>query len=140
MASDDLLHSRETRRRRTLWTLAYLAPGDPRALCVLRVLDEIDLQEQAWLGSGRIATVDEVTNQVASEPHPIGTSIVRDDAIPEPWRERFLCASYGSTRVDEGAYLHDWLKFLSKWQQEMTHLERHRAARDRKGNRSKSVL
>ena len=140
MASDDLLHSRETRRRRTLWTLAYLAPGDPRALCVLRVLDEIDLQEQAWLGSGRIATVDEVTNQVASEPHPIGTSIVRDDAIPEPWRERFLCASYGSTRVDEGAYLQDWLKFLSKWQQEMTHLERHRAARDRKGNRSKSVL
>lgn len=132
MASDDLLYSRETRRRRTLWTLAHLAPGDPRALCVLRVLDEIDLQEQAWLGSGRIATVDEVTNQVASEPHPIGTSIVRDDAIPEPWRERFVCASLGSTRVAEGAYLHDWLKFLSKWQQEMTHLGRHRAARDRK--------
>ena len=133
MASDDLLHSRESRRRRTLWTLAHLAPGDPRALCVLRVLDEIDQQEHAWLGSGRIATVDVVTNQVASEPHPIGISIVRDDAIPEPWRERFLCASYGSTRVAEGAYLHDWLKFLSKWWQEMAHLERHRAARDRKG-------
>ncbi|MDH4552761.1 hypothetical protein E8E68_22995 [Pseudomonas sp. BN607] len=130
MASDDLLHSRETRRRRTLWTLAHLAPGDPRSLCVLRVLDEIDRQEQAWLGSGRIATVDEVANQVASEPHPIGISIVRDDAIPEPWRERFMCASYGSTRVPEGAYLHDWLKFIAKWKQEMMHLERHRAARD----------
>lgn len=132
MANDDSLYLRESRRRRTLWTLAHLDPGDPRALCVLRVLDEIDQQEHAWLGSGRIATVDEVTNQVASEPHPIGISVVRDDAIPEPWRERFLCASYGSTRVDEGAYLHDWLKFLSKWQQEMTHLGRHRAARDRK--------
>ena len=106
----------------------------------MRVLDEIDQQEQAWLGSGRIATVDEVANQVASEPHPIGIAILRDDAIPEPWRERFSCASYGSTRVVEGAYLHDWLKFLSKWQQEMTHLERHRAARDRKGNHTKSVL
>lgn len=134
MASDDdSLHLRESRRRRALWTLAHLAPGDPRALCVLRVLDEIDHQEQAWLGSCRIATVDEVTNQVVSEPHSIGISIVRDSSIPEPWRERFLCASYGSTRVDEGAYLHDWLKFLSKWQQEMTHLERHRAARDRNG-------
>ena len=132
MASDDLLHSRETRRRRILWTLAHLDPGDPRALCVLRVLDEIDQQEQAWLGSGRIATVDELANQLASEPHPIGISIVRDDAIPEPWRERFLCASYGSTRVDEGVYLHDWLKFIAKWKQEMIHLELHRAARDRK--------
>lgn len=132
MASDDPLHFREVRRRRALWTLAHVAPGDPRALWVLRVLEDIDQQEQAWLGSGRIATVDEVANQVASVLHPIGTPIVRDEAIPEPWRERFLCASYGSTRVAEGAYLHDWLKFLSKWQQEMTHLERHRAARDRK--------
>ncbi|XRA79411.1 hypothetical protein RPN52_19540 [Pseudomonas putida] len=119
-------------RRRTLWTLAHLDPGDPRALCVLRVLDEIDQQEQAWLGSGRITTVDEIAYQVTAEPHPIGISIVRDDAIPEPWRERFVCASLGSTRVAEGAYLHDWEKFLAKWKQEMAHLERHRAAaRDR---------
>lgn len=70
---------------------------------------------------------------MASERRPIGTYIVRDDAIPEPWRERFMCASYGSTRVAEGAYLHDWLKFIAKWKQEMEHLECHRAARDRKG-------
>ena len=117
MASNDSLHARERRRRRALWTLSHLEPGDPRAPCVVRVLDEIDQQEQAWLGLGRIATVDELANQVASEPHPIGTPIVRDETIPEPWRERFLCASYGSTRVAEGAYLHDWLKFLSMWQQ-----------------------
>lgn len=133
MASGDSLHFRESRRRRALWTLAHLGPGDPRALCVLRVLDEIDQQEQASLGSLQIISVEEVANQVTSESHLIGIPIVRDDAIPEPWRERFLCASYGSTRVEEGAYLHDWLKFLSKWQQEMTHLERHKAARDGKG-------
>ena len=119
MASDDSLHFLENRRRRALWILAHLDPGDPRALCVLRVLDEIDQQERPSLGSLRILSVEEISNQVTAEPHPIGTSIVRDDAIPEPWRE--------------GGYLHDWLKFLSKWQQEMTHLERHRAARDRKG-------
>lgn len=54
MASDDLLHSRENRRRRALWTLAHLEPGDPGAPCALRVLDEIDQQEQASLGAGRI--------------------------------------------------------------------------------------
>lgn len=133
MASEDSLHSRESRRRRALWTLAHLEPGDPRAPCVLRVLEDIDQQEKAWLGSVRIATVEEVANQVASEPHPIGTLIVPDEAIPEPWRERFVCASYGSTRVSEGAYLHDWLKFIAKWKQEMAHLERHRAGCDRKG-------
>lgn len=133
MASDNSLHLRESRRRRALWTLAHLRPGDPRALCVLRVLDQIDQQEQDSLRAEQIPTIDEVTNRVASESHPIGIPIVRDDAIPEPWRERFLCASYGSTRVVEGAYLHDWLNFLSKWQQEMTHLERHKAARDGNG-------
>ena len=132
MASYDSLHALESRRRRALWILAHLDPGDPRAPCVLRVLDEIDQVERVWLGPGRVTTVEEVANQVTSESHPIGTSIVRDDAIPEPWRERFLCASYGSTRVDDGAYLHDWLKFIAKWKQEMMHLERHRAARDRK--------
>lgn len=133
MASDDSLHLRENRRRKALWTLAHLDPGDPRALCVLRVLNEIDQQEQASLESLRIITVDEVANQVTSEPHPMGKHIVRDEDLPEPWRERFMCASYGSTRLPEGAYLHDWLKFIAKWKQEMTHLERHRAGCDLKG-------
>ena len=133
MASYDSLHALESRRRRALWILAHLDPGDPRAPCVLRVLDEIDQVERVWIGPGRVTTVEEVASQVMSEPHSIGTSIVRDEAIPEPWRERFLCASLGSTRVAEGAYLHDWQKFLSKWPKEMAHLERHRAARDQKG-------
>lgn len=132
MISDDSLHLREKRRRGALWTLAHLRPGDPRALCVLRVLDEIDQQEQASLESLRIISFEEVANQVTSKSHPIGTHIVPDEAIPEPWRERFLCASYGSTRVDEGAYMHDWQNFLSKWRKEMAHLELHRRARMRR--------
>ncbi|POF88367.1 hypothetical protein BGP80_10495 [Pseudomonas putida] len=129
MTSDDSLHFRESHRRRALWTLADLEPGDPKAPYVLNVLDELDQQEQAWIGSGRIATLDEVIKQVASEPNPPGICIVRDDAIPEPWRERFLCASRGSTRLVEGAYYQDWEKFVREWKREMAHLELHRRAR-----------
>jgi hypothetical protein len=46
IVSDDSLHFRESRRRRPLWTLTPFEPGDPRAPCVLRVLDEIDQQQQ----------------------------------------------------------------------------------------------
>lgn len=122
MVGHDELNQRETRRRRALWTLAHLAPGDPRALAVWRVLDELDRQDH----SSQALSVDQVLNEVVSEPHPIGTSIVREEAIPQPWRERFLCASRGSTRVEDGAYFHDWLKFIEKWKQEMAHLESHR--------------
>lgn len=54
MASADSLHARESRRRRTLWIIAHLDLGDPRAPCALRVLDEIDQQEQASPKVGRI--------------------------------------------------------------------------------------
>lgn len=72
-----------------------------------------------WVGLGRIASVDEVTNQVASEPHSIGTSIVGDYAIPQPWCGQFLCASRGCTQTVEGAYYRDWEKLSAngnmKW-------------------------
>lgn len=55
--------------------------------------------------------------------------IVRDQDIPQPWRERFLCASRGSTRLVEGTYYQDWEKFVSEWKREMAHLELHRCAR-----------
>lgn len=54
--------------------------------------------------------------------------IVRDLDIPQPWRERFHCASRGSTRFVEGAYYRDWEKFVSEWTREMAHLELHRRA------------
>jgi hypothetical protein len=132
-AADGDLHLLEVARRKALWALAHLIPGDPRADFIIQVLDDIERQEQSLPIYRHAMDADEVLNLVSSEPHPIGMAIVRDEDIPQPWRERYGCASRGSTRVAEGAYLHDWLKFLSKWQQEMTHLERHRAACDRKG-------
>jgi len=56
-------------------------------------------------------------------------SIVREASIPQPWRERFLQASVGSTRLVDGLYAHDWEKFLSEWQAEMKRVDVHRAAR-----------
>lgn len=118
MASDHDLHLRETAWRKALWLLADLAPGDPGATDALVILNDIDLQDQR----GSLPSVP-------STERPDGTLIVRDLDIPQPWRERFHCASRGSTRLVEGAYYWDWEKFVSEWKREMAHLEIHRRAR-----------
>lgn len=74
-------------------------------------------------------SVEDVLSFVPTESHPIGCRIVRESNIPQPWRERFLSACVGSTRVPDGPYAHDWDKFLTEWQNEMRYLEKHRVAR-----------
>jgi hypothetical protein len=128
--SDAELRHRETERRKALWTLAHILPGDVRALDALEVLDDIEQQERFDTPSmEQPLSVEEVLRFVPTESHPIGCRIVRESSIPQPWRERFLRASVGSTRVPEGPYERDWDKFLVEWQNEMRHLEKHRAAR-----------
>lgn len=127
-AADGDLHLLEVARRKALWALAHLMPGDPRADAVIQVLDDIEYQEQFLPIYRQALGADEVLNLVPSESHRIGMAIVRDENIPQPWRERFECASRGSTRVAEGAYLEDWQKFVSEWKAEMAHVERHRIA------------
>nr|WP_250212088.1 hypothetical protein [Pseudomonas fluorescens] len=130
MISYEELRHRETERRKALWTLANILPGDLKALDTLDVLDDIEQRER--LASATMEQplgVEEVLRFVPTEPHPIGCRIVLESSIPQPWRERFLRASLGSTRVTEGPYAHDWEKFLVEWQDEMRHVERHRAAR-----------
>lgn len=120
---------RENQRRRALWRLAALAPGDTVAFELIQVIDEVD---QAGLYDDSLATkilgVEEVLVQVAVEPHPSTMSIVRVEDIPQPWRARFLAASIGSTRVAEGFYADDWHSFLRKWKIEMRHVAEHRIA------------
>lgn len=131
MTFDEELRHRETARRKALWTLASILPGDLKALDALDVLDEIEQRER--LGSTSMEqplSIEQVQRIVTIEPHSIGCSIVRELSIPQPWRERFLRASVGATRVPEGLYAHDWEKFLAEWQSEMRQLEQHRAARD----------
>ena len=130
MTSDVELRELETARRKALWALADIAPGDQKALPVLDVLDDIERREQ--LDSVSIEhppSIEDVRRFVPLEAHPIGCNIVRESNIPQPWRERFLIASLGSTRVAEGPYSYDWIEFLDHWQNEMRLLETHRMAR-----------
>jgi len=66
-----------------------------------------------------------------TEFHSSNLQIVREVSIPEPWRERFLQASIGSTRLEAAPYLHDLEKFVHLWTQEIQHLEAHRSAVDK---------
>lgn len=130
MTHDKELRYRESARRKALLALASLSPGDPKALDVLDVLDDIELSETNDTSMpASVHSVKELRNEIPTEPHPIGCRIVREESIPQPWRERFLRASLGSTRVAEGTYAHDWEKFLNEWEREMNLLQAHRAAR-----------
>lgn len=89
-------------------------------LAVLDDMDSLDSDNSDF--SGRALNIDEVTDSVPEEELPAGIWIVRETEIPQPWLERFRCASVGSTRVVEGPYATDWEKFLRKWKTEMSHL------------------
>lgn len=128
MADD--LRTRESVRRKALWTLSHLMPDDPKAAAILDVLDDIDDQERVDLNRSHPGLdIDAVRKAVLIERHSSSINIVDEASIPQPWRERFLQASIGSTRLVDGLYAHDWEKFLTKWQAEMQHLDAHMSAR-----------
>ena len=127
-AVDQNLRDREKLRRKALWTLSNLQPGDPEAIPVVCVLDDIEHQDEADTSLTEVAKVGELRNLVIIESRSSGLQIVREVSIPEPWRERFLQASIGSTRLVEVPYLHDLQKFIDLWMQENRHLEAHRSA------------
>lgn len=126
----DDLRTRESLRRKALWTLSNLTPGDSKAAAILDLLDDIDEQERADLSrclSG--LDIDVVRKAVLIKRHSSSINIVDEASIPQPWRERFIQASIGSTRLIDGPYAHDWEKFLTQWQVEMRHLDAHWSAR-----------
>jgi hypothetical protein len=133
MATNNI-YQREMARRKAICELARFAPGDPMAADILDVLDDIDAQDSdnSHL-PGAALCIDEVANTVREEELPTGIWVVREAGIPQPWLERFRCASVGSTRVVEGPYATDWEKFLKKWKAEMGHLEEHRSVRAKRG-------
>lgn len=127
MADD--LRTRESVRRKALWTLSHLVPGDPQAAAILNVLDDVEDQERVDLNQNHPRLdIDAVRKAVLIERHSSGITTVREAGIPQPWRERFLQASIGSTRLVDGPYAHDWEKFLTQWQAEMLHLYAHMSA------------
>lgn len=128
MADD--LRTRESVRRKALWTLSHLVPGDPQAAAILNVLDDIEDQERVDLHhSNPHLDIDAARKAVLIERHSSGINIVDEARIPQPWRERFLQASIGSTRLIDAPYARDWEKFLAQWQVEMQHLAAHKIAR-----------
>lgn len=128
MADD--LHTRESVRRKALWALSHLVPGDLQAAAILNVLDDIEDQERVDLNQSHPhLDIDAVRKAVLIERHSSGINIVDEASIPQPWRERFLQASIGSTRLIDAPYARDWEKFLAQWQVEVQHLAAHKIAR-----------
>lgn len=125
----DLLRERERTRRRVLWALASLHPGDPCASDLLAILDDLDDQERNDTPcSDKPLELIDVRNSVSVMRHNSGIDIILEQTIPQPWRERFYQASIGSTRLVDGPYAADWDKFLTEWDREMQHLQNHRVA------------
>lgn len=129
MTIDYRLRRLEIARRRALWALADLQPGDARAEKVLTELDEVDQGLQVIV-SGDQLSAQELVNVVTTKLHN-GTQLVVEDSIPEPWLQLFQAASVGSTRLAEGPYLRDFEKFVAVWHQELEHLNDHRSKRSR---------
>jgi hypothetical protein len=130
----DELRKLERTRRRVLWEIARLLPGDPEAADALAILNDLDDQERSSTPSiGEPLEFSKILDSVQVQHHDCGIDIVLETTIPQPWRERFQQASIGSTRVVEGPYATDWDKFLARWEAEMRHLEQHRAARYKPG-------
>ncbi len=124
------LRELESERRKALWALAQFSPGDPKASRLLIILDDLDHQEcHSASFTEKPLELNAVRDAVPIKRHHSGIDIVLEIDIPEPWRERFLQASIGSTRLPEGPYARDWKKFLTEWQREMQHLHSHWLAR-----------
>jgi hypothetical protein len=124
------LCERERARRRVLWSLERLLPGQSGATTLIDALDRIELDDQENpIGDSCAVSPSELASLVPIIKKSGRIDYVSDDAIPEPWRERFAQASLGSTRPLDGWFACDWLKFLSLWQLEMEHLAKHRKAR-----------
>lgn len=110
MTIDHRLRSLEIARRRALWALADLQPGDARAEKVLAELDEVDQGLQDIVSANQLST-QELVDVVITKLHN-GVQLVVEESIPEPWLQRFQAASVGSTRLVEGPYLRD---FENSW-------------------------
>ena len=127
MTIDHRLRSLEIARRRALWALADLRPGDARAEKVLAELAEVDQAQQGIVGNDQLSA-QELVDIVTTKLHN-GVQLVVENSIPEPWLQRFQAASVGSTRLAEGPYLRDFEKFVAVWHQELEHLKADRAHR-----------
>lgn len=123
------LRDREHERRGSIWRLELIKPGSKSAEPYLKSLSEIrNADEIDPIGEASGLRVDEVFESVPITSVPGSIDYVSYDDIPEPWCERFLQASVGSTATIRGGYAGDWKKFIQLWNVEMDMLKRHQEA------------
>ncbi|MBK5417759.1 hypothetical protein [Pseudomonas sp. TH31] len=123
------LRDREHERRDSIWRLELIKPGSKSAEPYLKSLSEIrNADEIDPIGEASGLSVDEVFELVPITSVPGSIDYVGYDDIPEPWSERFIQASAGSTATIRGGYAGDWKKFIRLWSVEMEMLKRHQEA------------
>jgi hypothetical protein len=124
------LHDRERDRRDAIWRLELIEPGSKSAEPFLELLSAImDAEETDPIGEAFALGIDEVVAMVPVTSVPGWIDYVGFDDIPEPWCERFLQASVGSTATIRGNYAGDWEKFVRHWKVEMEMIAKHELAR-----------
>lgn len=123
------LYAREHQRRDSIWRLELIKPGSESAEPYLRSLSEIrSADEIDPIGEASGLRVGEVFESVPITSVPGSIDYVSYDDIPEPWCERFIQASAGSTATIRGGYAGDWMKFIRLWSVEMEMIKRHQEA------------
>lgn len=123
------LHDRERDRRDAIWRLELIEPGSKSAEPFLELLSAIrDADETDPIGEACALVIDEVVALVPITSVSGSIDYVGYDDIPEPWCERFLQASAGSTATIRGSYAGDWEKFARYWKVEMAMIRKHQEA------------
>ncbi|MGR6453553.1 hypothetical protein ACU5P1_17030 [Pseudomonas plecoglossicida] len=124
------LYDRERERREAIWRLEPVEPGSKAAEPLLEALAAIANADEADpIGEAHALGIDEVVAMVPVTSAPGSIDYVGFDDIPEPWCERFLQASAGSTASILGSYAGDWMKFVRCWKEEMAMIAKHELAK-----------
>lgn len=123
------LYHREQERRDNIWRLELIEPGSKTAEPFLESLSEIGCADEIDpMGEAYALSIDEVFELVPITSVPGSIDYVGYDDIPEPWCERFLQASAGSTATIRGSYAGDWKKFVRLWKAEVEMITKHQLA------------
>lgn len=102
------LKAREQARRRGLW-----GSKTEESAALLDLIKRLDSENPIGRAAGWSV------NQVRDRVSPAQERHVKPEEIPEPWRERFLQASRGSTISADGHPIDDWHYFLQLWDKEI---------------------
>jgi hypothetical protein len=123
------LYAREHERRDSIWRLEPIKPGSESAEPYLNSLSKIrGADELDPIGEACELRIDEVYELVPITSVSGSIEYVGYDDIPEPWCERFIQASAGSTATIRGGYAGDWNKFVRLWMVEMEMIAKHELA------------